>query len=63
MSPLHEQTYALDNLFENTTQHFMIHDMVLPNPEIPVEDLKLFHPKVYKKLSAKEKERISHYKG
>jgi hypothetical protein len=63
MSPLHEQTFRLDNLYEETTQHFMIHDMVLPNPEIPIEDLKLFHPKVYSKLSAKEKERISHYKG
>lgn len=63
MSPLHEQTFALDGLFENTTQHFMIHDMVLPNPAIPASDLKLFHPDVYKKLSKSEKDRISQYKG
>jgi hypothetical protein len=63
MSPLHEQTFRLDNLYEETTQHFMIHDMVLPNPEIPLDDLKLFHPKVYNKLSKSEKDRISHYKG
>ena len=63
MSPLHEQTFRLDGLYENTTQHFMIHDMVLPNPEIPLNDLKLFHPDVYKKLSKSEQERISNYKG
>lgn len=63
MSPLHQQTYLLDKLDENTTQHFMIHDMVLPNPDIPIDDLKLFHPNVYHKLSQSEKSRISHYKG
>jgi hypothetical protein len=63
MSPLHQQTFLLDKLDENTTQHFPIHDIVFPNPAIPAEDLKLFHPAVYKKLSVAEKSRISHYKG
>lgn len=63
MSPLHQQTFVLDGLGENTTQYFPIHDMVFPNPEIPLDDLKLFHPDKYYKLSASEKTRIGQYKG
>lgn len=63
MSPLHQQTFLLDGLDENTSKNFIIHDMVLPNPDIPLDDLKLFHPDVYYNLSPSEKSRISHYKG
>lgn len=63
MSPLHQQTYLINGLDENTTQHFMIYDMILPNPEIPAADLKLFHPDIYYKLPQAEKSRLSHYVG
>jgi superfamily II DNA or RNA helicase len=32
MSKLHEQTFAADGLYENTSKQFIIHDMVFPNP-------------------------------
>lgn len=63
MSPLHEQTFRLDDLFAQTSKHFMIYDMVIPNPDFPAEDYELFHPAKYAKLSADEKKRISDIKG
>lgn len=63
MSPLHEQTFALDDLFEQTSKNFMIHDMVLPNPECDPDDILKFHPETYKKLSATEKAKLASIRG
>lgn len=52
MSPLHEQTFRLDDLYNQTSKHFMIYDMVIPNPEYPAEVYSQFHPKVYQKHKA-----------
>lgn len=32
MSKLHEQTFAANNLYDNTSKQFIINDMVFPNP-------------------------------
>lgn len=44
MCPLMEQTYKLDNLFEEKTKNFPIYDMVYPNPEFTYEEHFAFHP-------------------
>jgi hypothetical protein len=44
MSPLHEQTFALDNLYIDTTNKFNIMDMVYPNPEYSYDEHMSFHP-------------------
>lgn len=63
MSPLHEQTFRLDDLYNQTTKHFMIYDMVLPNPEFTAEDHFQFHPSKYAKLSAEDRKRLGSVKG
>ena len=44
MSPLHEQTFRLDSLYEETTSNFIILDMVFPNPEFTYDEHMAFHP-------------------
>lgn len=63
MSPLHEQTFQNNNLYEEKTKNIMIYDMVLPNPEIPAKDIAKFHPEKWAKLSDAEKQQMSGYNG
>lgn len=63
MSPLHEQTFSLDDLYNQKSKHFIINDMVLPNPEFGAELYELFHPDKYQKLTQDELDSISGVKG
>lgn len=44
MSPLHEQTFRLDDLYRETTSNFIILDMVYPNPEFSFAEHMALHP-------------------
>jgi len=56
MSPLHEQTFMLDNLYIDTTSNFIIMDMVYPNPEFSYDEHMAMHPD--REIAKKHKERI-----
>lgn len=64
MSPLHEQTFRLDNLYVETTSNFIIMDMVYPNPEFSYEEHMAMHPdrEIASKYSEKVKDK-SQIKG
>ena len=67
MSPLHEQTFQLDNLYVDTTSNFIIMDMVYPNPEFSYDEHMALHPdgeiaKVHRNR-VKDQTRISQVKG
>lgn len=49
MSPLHEQTFVLDDLYNNKSNRFIINDMVFPNPDYSPEAHKYFHPSIFNK--------------
>lgn len=56
MSPLHEQTFQLDNLYDETTNKFSIMDMIFPNPEYTFDEHMAFHPD--KTIAAKHADRV-----
>ena len=44
MSPLHEATFADQNLYEEKTSNHLVHDIVIPNPDFSAEDILQWHP-------------------
>lgn len=63
MSPLHEQTFKIYDLYNETTKNFMIHDMILPNPEFDAKIYAKFHPNIWPTLSSAEKQKLENVKG
>ena len=61
MSPLHEQTFRLDSLYEETTNNFIILDMVFPNPEFTYDEHMAFHPD--KQIAEQSRKKIENGKG
>jgi hypothetical protein len=56
MSPLHEQTFRLDDLYNETTNKFSIMDMVFPNPQFSYDEHMALHPD--RSTAAKHAERV-----